>query len=57
MVARLLLLLLHCRDDVDHALTIGGDANLWPAVEMKLTHRSGLVLLEMQGSRCVLKDS
>lgn len=45
MVARLLLLLLHCSDYVDHAFTVSGDAHLWPAVEMELTHRSGLVLL------------
>lgn len=57
MVAGLLLLLLHCRDDVDHALTIGGDAHLRPAVEMKLTHRSSLVFLETQGSRHVLKGT
>lgn len=45
VVAGLLLLLLHRRDDVDHALTVGGDAHLRPAVEMELTHRSSLVLL------------
>lgn len=47
VVAGLLLLLLHRRDDVDHALTVGGDAHLRPAVEMELTHRSCLVLLEI----------
>lgn len=47
MVAGLLLLLLHRRDDVDHAFSVGGDSHLWPAVEMKLTHRSSLVLLEI----------
>lgn len=45
VVAGLLLLLLHCCDDVDHALAVGGDAHLRPAVEMKLTHRSSFVLL------------
>lgn len=50
MVAGLLLLLLHRRNDVDHALTVGGDAHLWPAVEMKLTHSSSLVLLQIESS-------
>lgn len=46
MVARLLLLFLHRSNYIDHAFTISGNANLWPAMEMKLTHRSSLVLLE-----------
>lgn len=46
MVSRLLLLLLHCSDYVDHAFTVSGDAHLRPAVEMKLTHSSSFVLLE-----------
>lgn len=46
VVAGLLLLLLHGCDDVDHALTVSGDAHLRPAVEMELTHGSSLVLLE-----------
>lgn len=48
VVARLLLLFLHCSDYVDHAFTVSGDAHLWPAVEMELTHCSGLVLLDRQ---------
>lgn len=56
VVAGLLLLLLHGCDDVDHALTVSGDAHLRPAVEMELTHRSSLVLLERRGGfRYVLK--
>lgn len=50
VVARLLLLLLHGGDDVDHPFTVGGDAYLWPAVEMELTHRSTLVLLDTSQS-------
>lgn len=46
VVARLLLLLLHRSNYVDHAFTVSGDAHLWPAMEMELTHRSSLVLLE-----------
>lgn len=45
VVARLLLLLLHSRDDVDHALPIPRDPNFWPAVKMKLPNLSALVLL------------
>lgn len=47
MVARLLLLFLHRRNYVDHAFTVCRDAHLWPAVEMKLAHKSSLVLLDM----------
>lgn len=46
MIAWLLLLLLHCGDYVDHAFAVRGDAHLRPAVEMELTHRSSLVLLD-----------
>ena len=46
VVARLLLLFLHRSNYVDHTLTVSGDAHLRPAMEMELTHRSGLVLLE-----------
>lgn len=49
VVSRLLLLFLHRCDQVDHAFTVGGDAHLWPAVEMELTHRTGLVLLKERG--------
>lgn len=45
VVARLLLLLLHSRDDVDHALPIPRDPNFWPAVKMKLPNLPALVLL------------
>lgn len=46
MVARLLLLLLHCSNYVDHAFPICRDPHFWPTVEMELTHRSSLVLLD-----------
>lgn len=45
VVARLLLLLLDGSDDVDHALAVGWDAHLGPAVEVELPHSAGLVLL------------
>ena len=45
VVARLLLLFLHCSDYVDHAFTVSGDAYLWPTMKMELTHCSSLVLL------------
>lgn len=45
MVARLLLLFLHRSNDVDHAFAVGGDAHLWPAMEVELTDRSSFVLL------------
>lgn len=45
MVARLLLLLLHGRDDVDHPLPVAGDPNLGPAVEVKLPDLPALVFL------------
>lgn len=48
MVARLLLLFLYRSNYIDHALSISGDPHLWPAMEMELTHRSSLVLLERQ---------
>lgn len=49
VVSRLLLLFLHCSNDVNHAFAISRDANLWPAVEMELTHRASLVFLK----RCI----
>lgn len=45
VVARLLLLLLHGRDDVDHPLPVAGDPNLGPAVEVKLPDLPALVFL------------
>lgn len=54
VVARLLLLLLHSCDDVDHSLPVPGDPNFWPAVEMKLPNLSALVfLVEEHSSRSV----
>lgn len=54
VVARLLLLLLHSRDDVDHSLPIPRDPNFWPAMEMKLPNLSALVfLVEEHSSRSV----
>ena len=51
MVPRLLLLFRHRGDDVDHPFPVGGDAHLRPAVEVELTHRPRLVLLEGTGER------
>lgn len=46
MVARLLLLPLHRRDDVDHAPPLGRDAHLGPAVEVEVPdHARHLLLL------------
>lgn len=45
VVARLLLLLLHSRDDVDHSLPIPRDPNFWPAMEMELPNLPALVFL------------
>lgn len=45
VVARLLLLLLHGCDEVDHAFALGGNPDLRPAVEVKLAHYSDLLLL------------
>lgn len=45
MVPRLLLLLLHGGDDVDHALSITGDAHFRPAMEVELPDLPALVLL------------
>ena len=49
VVARLLLLLLHGRNEVDHAFALGGDPDLRPAVEVELSHDPGLLLLAGQG--------
>lgn len=51
VVARLLLLLLHRGDEVQHAFALRGDAHLGPAVEVELAHDAGLVLLAGQGLR------
>jgi hypothetical protein len=48
VVARLLLLLLDSSNDVDHALPVTGNAHFWPAMEMKLSHRTSLVLLKSE---------
>lgn len=49
VVARLLLLLLHGRDEVDHAFALGWNPDLGPAVEVELAHHSGLLLLPGHG--------
>lgn len=49
VVARLLLLLLHGRDEVDHAFALGRDPDLGPAVEVELADHAGLLLLVGQG--------
>lgn len=49
VVACLLLLLLHCRDQVNHAFTLSGDSNLRPAMEMELSHHPDLLFLAGQG--------
>lgn len=51
VVARLLLLLLHGRDEVDHAFALGWNPDLGPAVEVELAYHSGLLLLAGQGLR------
>lgn len=51
MVPRLLLLLLHCCNDVDHALAVAGDAHLRPAVEVELPDLPTLVLLWKKGDQ------
>ena len=51
MVAGLLLLLLHGRDEVDHALALSRDPNLGPAVEVELPHHPRLLLRPGQGLR------
>ena len=51
VVARLLLLLLHRRNEVDHAFALGGDPDLGPAVEVELANHAGLLLLAGQGLR------
>lgn len=49
VVACLLLLLLHCRDQVNHAFALSGDSNLRPAMEMELSHHTDLLFLAGQG--------
>lgn len=49
VVARLLLLLLHSRDEVDHAFALGRNPDLGPAVEVELADHAGLLLLVGQG--------
>lgn len=49
VVAGLLLLLLHGSDEVDHALALGRDAHLGPAVEVELADCAGLIPLAGQG--------
>lgn len=44
----MLLLLLDRSDDVDHPLPVAGDAHLWPAMKMELSHRTSLVLLKRE---------
>lgn len=45
VVPRLLLLLLHGCNDIDHALAVTGDSHLGPAVEVELSNLPGLVFL------------
>lgn len=45
VVARLLLLLLHGRDEVDHAFALGRNPDLGPAMEVELADHTGLLLL------------
>ena len=49
VVAGLLLLLLHGRDEVDHAFALGRDPNLGPAVKVELPHHPRLLLRPGQG--------
>lgn len=49
VVARLLLLLLHGCNEVDHALAICWNPDLGPAVEVELAHHTGLLLLAGRG--------
>lgn len=51
MVPGLLLLLLHCCNDVDHALPVTGDAHLRPAMEVELSDLPTLVLLWKKGDQ------
>ena len=51
VVASLLLLLLHGRDEVEHAFALCRDPDLGPTVEVELAHQSGLLLLAGQGLR------
>lgn len=45
MVARLLLLLLDSRDQVDHPFSFGRNPDFWPPVEMELPDEPALLLL------------
>lgn len=45
VVPRLLLLFLHCGDNVDHAFPLGRDSDLWPAVEVEVPDHPCLLLL------------
>ena len=49
VVAGLLLLLLHGRDEVNHAFALGRDPDLGPAVEVELSHHPRLLLRPGQG--------
>lgn len=51
VIACLLLLLLHGRDEVDHAFALRRRPDLRPAVEVELAHHAGLLLLVGQGLR------
>lgn len=51
VIACLLLLLLHGRDEVDHAFALRRGPDLRPAVEVELAHHAGLLLLVGQGLR------
>lgn len=45
MIPRLLLLFLHCGDDVDHAFPFGRDTDLRPPVEVEVPDHPRLLLL------------
>lgn len=49
VVACLLLLFLHCCDEVDHAFAFSRDPDLRPAMEMELSHHADLLFLPGQG--------
>lgn len=49
VVACLLLLLLYCCNQVNHAFALSGDSNLRPAMEMELSHHADLLFLAGQG--------
>lgn len=48
VVAGLLLLLLHCCDEVYHAFSLSWNPDLRPAMEVELAHHAGLLLLAGQ---------